>query len=138
MAVTSLVVTSCETTELPSLENVDDALAGVQRYGGGAISSDGRRALAAVRTITAIARYRATQEQVAQARRKAKPSDTETRQYIRVKPAKTSTASSTRGTHVVRYDPKKDKIDDEVLVVSETDLSRGDSVSINGQSGKII
>lgn len=134
----SLAVSACETTDMPSLDSMDNALAGVQKYGGGALSSDGRRAIAAMRTITAIAKYRATQEQLAQARRKAKPSSTETRQYIRVKPAKSSPASSTKGTHVVRYDPKKDKVDDEVLVVSETNLSRGESVSINGQSGKII
>ena len=72
-----------------------------------------------------------------------KPAATKTksteRQYVKVKPSPSApkTSSSSRETHVVAYDPKTDTVDSKVLVVNN-DLERGDSVSINGQRGKII
>ncbi len=109
----------------------------VSRYGGSYIPNEGRIALNVMRRINSIAQYNASQQQLTAARAKAKASSSSERQYIRVKPDRSS-SSTTSGTHVVAYDPKTDKLDDEVIVVSETDLNAGDSVSINGQSGKII
>jgi hypothetical protein len=106
--------------------------------GGGYLPGPARSVVSAMRQLKAIAEYQATEKQLATAQSKAQRSSSSERQYIRVKPAATSTQSSTRGTHVVAYEPSTGKLDDEVLVVPETNLAKGESVSINGQSGKII
>lgn len=129
---------SCTTGDLAGVGDVIDQ--GMTHAGGFVpMSSDARRAVAAIRTLKAIAEYQASEKQLASARSKAKsaPSTSE-RQYIRVKPDPKTKHSETNGTHVVAYEPSTGKLDNEVVVVPETDLSRGDSVSINGQSGKII
>ena len=137
-----LGMTSCNTTDL---SGVGDALNQGLSHAGGftSIPSEARQVVRAIRTLEAIAEYQASEEQLASARSKAKstPAASTERQYIRVKPdpeVTKSKKSAAKGTHVVAYNPSTDKLDDEVVVVPETDLSRGDSVSINGQSGKII
>lgn len=134
-----LGMTSCTSTDLSGMSNALDQ--GLSHAGGFVpIPSEARRAVDAIRTLKAIAEYQASEKQLASARSKAKstPAASTERQYIRVKPDPKETKSEAKGTHVVAYNPKTDKLDNEVVVVPETDLSRGDSVSINGQSGKII
>ena len=116
----------------------DEMLDAGMSLGGSYLPSEAQTGLSVIRSLKAIADYQATEKQLAAARSKAQKSGSSERQYIRVKPAATSSESSTRGTHVVAYEPSTGKLDDEVLVVPETNLAKGESVSINGQSGKII
>ena len=129
---------SCTSDDLSGMGNaLDQGLDHVSGYV--PMSSDARRAVSAIRALRAIAEYQASEKQLASARAKtSKASSSSERQYIRVKPDPKKTESKAKGTHVVAYEPSTGKLDDEVVVVSDTDLSRGDSVSINGQSGKII
>lgn len=104
------------------------------QYGGGYIPSQAHTAISAIQKLSAIAQYQAEQEQLAAARAKVQKSSKQ-RQYVRVKPSK---GSSTKGTHVIPYNPNTGKLENKVIVVPETNLSSGQSVSINGQAGKII
>ncbi|MGI9239247.1 MAG: hypothetical protein ACR2RV_00510 [Verrucomicrobiales bacterium] len=129
---------SCTSDDLSGMGSaLDQGLDHVSGYV--PMSSDARRAVSAIRALKAIAEYQASEKQLASARAKtSKASSSSERQYIRVKPDPKATESKSKGTHVVAYEPSTGKLDDEVVVVSDTGLSRGDSVSINGQSGKII
>jgi len=138
IGLTALCTSSCSTDDLSGMGDALDQ--GLTQVGGYVpMSSDARRAVSAIRALRAIAEYQASEKQLASARSKTSKSSSSTeRQYIRVKPDPKSTNSEAKGTHVVAYEPSTGKLDDEVVVVSDTGLSRGDSVSINGQSGKII
>lgn len=127
-----LGIASCTPDEAAMMGQMVDLAA---RYGGGYMPSQARTALSMVRQLSSIAQYQATQQQIASVRSKANSSSSAGRQFVRVKP---SSGSSSKGTHVVSYNPKTQQVGSKVLVVPETDLKRGDSVSINGQSGKII
>ena len=141
VALTALGTSSCTSDDIAGMS---DALDKGLTHAGGYVpmSSDARRAVSAIRALKAIAEYQASEKQLAAARSKAEKSSSSSssteRQYIRVKPDAGSSHAKTKGTHVVAYEPSTGKLDDEVVVVPETDLAKGDSVSINGQSGKII
>lgn len=137
----ALGMNSCTSDDMNSnLAGAGEALDVLAQVGGGFVPSEVSQAYSAFKTLQKIAEYKASEKQLADARAKAKRSSSSPeRQYIRVRPNPSAGSSgSKKGTHVVAYNPKTGKMDDEVVVVSDTNLKKGDSVSISGQSGKII
>ncbi len=134
-----LNTTSCETMDIDGLAN---SMGQISSIPGVSMPSEFGTAMAVVKRVQAIANYQADQKQLAEARKTvnrtpAAKSSSE-RTYVKVKPSPSAPKTSGKNeTHVVEYDPKTDTVDSKVLVVNN-DLDRGDSVSINGQTGKII
>lgn len=131
IAGTALGGVSCSPEMAAGIGNIASL---ASQYGGGYMPSHASTALSAIVKLSAIAQYQAEQQQLAAARAKVQTSSKQ-RQYVRVKPSGSSTA---KGTHVIPYNPNTGKLENKVIVVPETNLSSGQSVSINGQAGKII